>query len=64
MIEKAQSEEEKALQLKHKKEALQIEKKVDSQIEQVTAHLPSLMRSSRVAEIKQQMFDKKGSQQT
>lgn len=59
LIEKAKTEEEKALELKRKREMIEIERKVDAQIEQATANLPALLKSQKIADIKKQMLDKK-----
>lgn len=58
MMEKAKSEEERALELKKKRELLEIERKVDSQIESVTADLASLQKHRSISKLKNQIFSR------
>lgn len=56
MIEKMKTEEERALQLKKKKEILEVENKVDRQIEQISANLALTQKDNCMARMKKQLF--------
>jgi hypothetical protein len=58
LLEKAKSEEERALGLKKKKELLEVEKKVDRQIESMTTNFATLQKHTHINQFKDKIFHK------
>lgn len=55
-LEKAQSEEERALELQRKKELLEVERKVDQQIEALALTVAKNNASLKIGKLKQKIF--------
>ena len=63
LLEKAKSEEERALEAKRKKELLEVERRVDRQIDSITSNLASLHKHHSINKLKTQIFTRGASSQ-
>jgi hypothetical protein len=58
LLEKAQAQEERALELQKKKEMMEIESKVDARIEELTKNISGLSKISKIDKLRSQMLQK------